>query len=279
MAENRDFAAGLRALRGLQQAVSDSLPDTSEPPRSIDAAVVTDQGSVGPSTFISWAHADPGWSEKRTSAWQALVAQFALTLPSLGIDCDVDLFHQDETTDWTRFGPQAIVGSSHTLIVMSKAWADRWSGNNAPSVGAGAAAEADTLRGLFSANQATWQSRVIIVMLPGVEASVIPPDLQRVARFTIDPANLDSYDGLIRTLTGQPTYVKPPVLSPPIFKGVSNATDHLAVLQAKLADVHDAEENLQGASAAGSDKTERKRLQLTEASLRGFIEALLNDPR
>ena len=64
-----------------------------------------------------------------------------------------------------RQGPHERV----VIVVLSEAWKQRWQGTNAPTVGAGAVAEADTLQGIFGKNQAEFQRKTLLVLLPGVQ--------------------------------------------------------------------------------------------------------------
>lgn len=201
---------------------------------------------------------------------------------SQGIDADIDLFHLDEPIDWTRFGSRGIDSCDFTLVAISPAWAERWSGDNRPGEGAGAANEADTLRGLFARDQDAWQRRVILVMLPGIDSSVVPLDLQRANRVTVDPADPDSIAPLIRLITSQPSYPKPPLGAIPILtpkreqptsksgKKVSAETD-LKRLQKLL------EGNLSSQRTRGIDPESKAQLEAREAILRGFIDAALRD--
>jgi hypothetical protein len=186
----------------------------------IPSAEAFGRGSVtqhATTAFVSWAHAHPDWGAVETAEWERKVAKFVATLrTSGGIDADVDLYHAaDPDIDWTRYGPNRIELDEFVLIAMSEAWADRWSGKNKPTVGAGAVGEADALHGLFAKHQADWQRRINIVMFPGVPDAVIPIDLARVSRFYVDPDDLDTYDSLLRSLTAQPRYVPPPLGSVP----------------------------------------------------------------
>lgn len=227
--------------------------------------------------FISWAHSNTAWSSAEAKEWQAQVADLAATLVELGIDADIDLFHLDETIDWTRFGPSGIQKADVTAVVMSEAWAERWSGTNAPTVGAGAAAEADTLRGLFARNQAEWQRRVVIVMLPGVSDTAVPPDLERVSRLYVDLSDPDSIEAVVRLVTGQPRFPKPklgrvPVLEPDSdYRGSGGAVSDLRL---RLLETRRRLRTLKSRHTDAA-RDEMRELTLRESALQGFIDAVL----
>jgi hypothetical protein len=193
-----------------------------------------------------------------------------------GIRADVDLFHLDETIDWTRYGPQQIQEAKFTLVAMSQAWAERWSGTNSPRVGAGAAAEADTLRGLFTQDQDTWQQRVVVVMFPDVDTSVVPADLQRASRVSVDPADPDSFEGLIRLLTDQPRYPSPPLGEVPVFEAATGYEQSFALvtLRERLTEIEKRKGQIKNLRSAVAE-TERERLDFSESVTRGFIDAEL----
>jgi hypothetical protein len=60
------------------------------------------------------------------------------------------------------------------IIVLSEAWKQRWEGTNAPTVGAGAVWDADTLKGKFCSNQTDFQEQTVIALLPGVSSEGRP---------------------------------------------------------------------------------------------------------
>ncbi|RIQ18824.1 hypothetical protein DY240_20855 [Jiangella rhizosphaerae] len=225
---------------------------------------------------MSWAHSHASWSREQTGDWESQVAAFAALLRRFGIRADVDLFHLDEPEDWTRYGPLQVQRAKYTLIVMSEAWAERWSGTNSPREGAGAAAEADTLKGLFTHDQDAWQRRVVIVMFPEVSSNVVPPDLQRVARVSVDPVDPDSFEQLIRMLTEQPRYPKPPVGEVPVFRAVAayEESSALVTLRERLNEIEKRKKQLTNKRSQAAN-AERERLDLSEAATRGFIDAEL----
>lgn len=268
MASEDALEKALDVVRGIQAAVS----KPSVTPASQTQAAPPSELSV----FISWAHQHQSWSKKQTRAWQESVATFASMLrQEFGIDADIDLFHLDEPTDWTRYGQRAVIDSSRVIIVHSKAWAERWEGTNAPTEGAGAAREADALHGLFSRNQQEWQQKLLIVQLPDVSIEDLPPDLDRVARVRVDPSDLDSYEDLLRNLTGQPKYAKPPLGITPVLPPL-HSDRNLANLRGRLAEVKKQEREA-GKSKSDDNARLREQLSMHESALRGFIETALQD--
>jgi hypothetical protein len=229
--------------------------------------------------FVSWAHSNEEWSSDDAKEWQVQLADLAATLVELGIDADIDLFHLDEAVDWTRFGPSSIQRSDMTVVVMSEAWAQRWSGTNAPSVGAGAAAEADTLRGLFARDQAEWQRRVVIVMLPGVLDRVVPPDLERVTRLYVDLSDPDSIEAVVRLITGQPRFPKPKLGRVPVLEPDANYLGKGTTLRDLRRRLIETRRQMRVLKTPRTDATrdELRELTLRESALQGFIDAVLKE--
>jgi hypothetical protein len=272
MVDDADLDELLRAVRGLQS----ELPDQSVVGRSAAlSSAPTSENSSAPTVFVSWAHSHSSWTSDEAIAWQADVATFAATLRQFGIDADIDLFHLDDRVDWTRYGARAIIDNEFTIVVMSEAWAERWSGTNDATEGAGAAREADTLHGLFSRHQSDWQAKLLIVMFPGVPDELIPPDLDRVTRVRIDSANPDDYEGLLRLFTGQPRYEKSTLGTLPRLPSLSSKNT-LENLRNQLTDLRVRVEQI-GKSKSAASEAERERLSMRESALRGFIDAALQE--
>lgn len=164
----------------------------------------------GPTVFVSWAHHAPNWTTEQAEAWQETVRHFTDALRLAGVDADIDLYqYHDPEIDWTRYGTLAIERADTTIIAMSPAWAERWRGSNPPTVGAGAAREADALHGRFDEDQRHFQSTVKIVILPGATKADIPEDLRRVTSFEISDFSPESMVNLLRTLHRKPQYLRP----------------------------------------------------------------------
>lgn len=266
MAGSEALSAALDAVRALQADLGTIVAKSELTAAGASTSVPAH------SVFISWAHSHSGWTKGQTQLWQESIATLASTLrQAFGVDADVDLFHLDENTDWTRFGQKAIVDSDRVVIVMSRAWAERWEGTNLPTEGAGAAREADALHGLYSRNQTEWQSKLVIAILPDGDTDQVPPDLDRVARVRVDPSDMDSYEDLLRLLTGQPRYRKPALGSLPNLPPLE-PRHNLAALRAQLVETRRQErESRKDKSTEGLAL--RSNLEARKAALLGIIEA------
>lgn len=245
---------------------------------SVPTLATVDGSPRARSVFITWAHSNVHWSTDQAKAWQTQTADFAATLIELGIDAEIDLFHLDEPVDWTRFGPKGVQDAELTVIIMSEAWAERWSGTNSPTVGAGAAAEADTLRGLFTKNQQEWQRRVVIVMFPEVADTVVPPDLERISRLYVNLEDPDTIEAVVRLITGQPRFPKPKLGKVPALEpDASFVGSGGQVRQLRLRLMETRREISKKNSKHSGNAIELRVLELRESALQGFIDALLKE--
>lgn len=283
--------ANLRSAIDLAKAIASAAPEhpseveprTRPAPDREPSVVSRHMGSgngqratddTAPMAFVSWAHTHVSWDEAQEQDWQSQVANFTLTLRTLGIDAELDLFHMDDAdVDWTRFGPKGVRDAEHVLIVVSQAWAERWEGDNPVHEGAGAVAEADELRGLFGRDQGEFQRKCFVIQFPGVPTSAIPNGLSRLPRYRVDVEDPDSYTDLLRALTGQPRFPKPPVGRMPILppevlgREVVDRDEALEALRARLRDTQHRE-------SPGTKDDDVMR----SSSLRGMIESLLREP-
>lgn len=169
-----------------------------------------------PTALISWAHRNSEWTDSQADEWIAQVLKLAKILRSNGVDADLDLWNESNpSVDWTRWGQQKVQHSDSVIVVVSTAWKQRWDGSNSPKEGAGAVAEADTLKSLFQTNQEEFQSRVILVMLPGTTNEDIPAGLHRLYRARISTLNEEGVEDLLRAIYRVPVHEKPEIgLSP-----------------------------------------------------------------
>lgn len=301
-------AAAASARAGVQDEIDEDLDDANEAlvdelpgpltgTAGADAADIDTYQPPVPSAFISWAHKHSSMTPADAQEWERQVAEFATDLRQIGIDVDVDLYHLDDPeVDWTRFGPDAVRNQEFILIAASPAWRERWEGTNHPAEGAGAAAEADALKGLFHQDQLEFQRRVKVILLPGQDASSsVPVELWRLTRYEIDPDNPDSPLPLLRAMTGQPLYVKPPLGAVPILpaafeKSISRrgssarrrGRNDLAWVLAELRSTTEQVAQLESSWDDGELPDEQhlvelRALQSRQAALQGVVDALAQE--
>lgn len=180
------------------------------------AAIMPAMPGSSITAFISWAHTpNPDVDQV---VWLNTLVTFSTLLRFHGVDADIDLYHQqDSGIDWAHYGPTAIESCQTVIVAVNHAWGERWKGTNSPTVGAGAAAEANALHGLFSENQQVFREKVYLVVLPGASEADIPLELRGLNRFTVPTLDTEGIDGLLRALTSQPAFVPPRLGSLPIL--------------------------------------------------------------
>ena len=258
-------------------AVAPSSPATASRPSADTTPLDEDTDPI--TVFITWAHSHRSWNRTQVEQWERSVAAFVTTLrQDGGLDADVDLYHlTDQDVDWTRFGQNGVRDADFTIIVMSLAWAERWSGTNGPTEGAGAAAEADTLHGLFNQDQRAWQKRLKLVQFPGSDGE-IPPELERVPRYFVDPEDFDTYEDLIRTLTNQPIYQKPELAEVPTLPSSVVNRGRKSATQTEQSDtsslVSELTEIRHQLNAGVTDPVELDRLTQRRSVLEAVLDAL-----
>lgn len=165
-----------------------------------------------PKALVSWAHIDPGWTPEQTQERQDAVLAVANALRDNGIDADLDLFHHNKTTDWTRFGPARVAEADRIVLgVISEAWRTAWEGGGDPTKGAGAAAEADALRSAFAKNRDTFLARLRLIVLPGQNDDEVPNGLHGVPRYWITSYDRDGMADLLRDLLDNPRFPPAPL--------------------------------------------------------------------
>lgn len=169
-----------------------------------------------PSAILSYSHTETGWTPKQAAQRVEQVHRLVYALRSVGaIDADADLFHPNE--DWTRWGPAQVAGADFVLIIASPAWRDAWIGDGDPKRNKGVRAEADALRSIEQAGRLEFQKRVRLVILPGSSEADIPVGMHGIARHYVSGFEHADLEGLLRDLTNQPMFVKPPLGQVPFF--------------------------------------------------------------
>jgi hypothetical protein len=174
-----------------------------------EAPAESPEGPNRPTAAVLWAHSDPDWQAEQRERWKESVLRLTRLLLDNGIDADVDLFHGHEPTDWARFGPRAIEASDWVLVAVSPEWRRAFQGLNKPTESAGTVGEANTLLGMFVNDQAEFQQRVVLVLLPGRETSDVPPALVATTTYVRVPSlTSEGLEDLLRILHGRPAYPK-----------------------------------------------------------------------
>ena len=186
-----------------------------------------------------------------------------------GIVADADIFHPNE--DWTRWGPQQVESSDFVLIIASPAWRDAWIGSGDPTRNKGVRAEASAVRSIEAQGHDVLQERVRLIQLPGSADSDIPTGLHGIARYRLDGFELPDLEPLLRDLTDQPMFVKPPIGDVPVFPpAMTTHTPDVATLETET-------ESLALATTAADDSERALRVQQLKDQLDALPEPLPGD--
>ena len=186
-----------------------NMPATNSGGGEAETPAESTDGSSPPTAVVLWAHSDSDGQAEQREGWQQSVIRLTYLLVENGIDADVDLFHTHEPTDWARFGPRAIVASDWVLVVVSPTWRRAFEGSNKPTESAGAVGEANTLRGMFTNDQAAFLRRVVLVLLPGRKLSDVPTELvATTTRVCVPSLTSDGLEKLLRILHRHAAYPK-----------------------------------------------------------------------
>jgi hypothetical protein len=101
---------------------------------------------------------------------------------------------------------------------VNAAYKERWEARNDPRTGAGVAREANVLKALFNDNQEYFLRKIKLVLLPGATTDDIPIELRAVVqRFKVTTVDGHGLEDLLRTLTGRPEFVAPPLGKLPLL--------------------------------------------------------------
>ena len=175
------------------------------------------------SAIVSYSHGDPGWSLHQVEQRKQHVLLLVAGLRNNSIDADADGYRQNE--DWTRWGPRKIAVSDFTLIVVSTAWKQAWEGSGVLTRYKGVRAEANAVHSIEQEGQDELQRRCRLILLPGSQDKDIPGGLHGLQRYRLNGFADADLEDLLRDLTGQPRYRRPPVGTRPDFPCVTPGRD------------------------------------------------------
>lgn len=236
-----------------------------------------------PSALVSWAHADASWSDEEVSARKEAVLLVSNLLRANGIDADVDLYHQSEAVDWSRWGPKRVAECDFVLVVVSQGWRLAWEGRGDTTKGAGAAAEADGLRSDYARNRETFIRKVRLLLLPGADPEDIPDGMHGVPRYSLDSLTRAGLTELFRSLTDQPEITKPdlgPLPHLPARPQAPEENENVVDTDGAATNAQAAPSNTQSEPSAGQRNARAKAtdyLGYTACSQEGLIKQLMSE--
>jgi SEFIR domain len=162
-----------------------------------------------PRVFISYAH-DDEWHKEA-------VRGFAELLARSGFDVQLDRWDLEERRDWYLWAIRQLRLADFVLPVASPMCRQVGDGEVPDTANRGMQSELALLREYLHRDRSIWQRKILPVVLPGGSVSDLPQFLQpqTADHYQITELTVDGAEDLLRVLTGQPPYVRPPV-GPPV---------------------------------------------------------------
>jgi hypothetical protein len=174
---------------------------------------------AGPTVFLSYAHDD--------ASHIAAVMNLASFLESQGIAVELDHWHDHRRQDWYAWMLHTIEHADFVLVVASPQYRAVGDGSGAGREHRGVQAETAILRDRLYEDRKTWMGRVLPVVLPGRSVDELPRFTQphSGSHFVIDTiaADDEGVEKLLRVLTGQPKFARPPRGQVPALPRVTGA--------------------------------------------------------
>ncbi|HEX5116169.1 MAG TPA: SEFIR domain-containing protein [Pseudonocardiaceae bacterium] len=155
--------------------------------------------------FISYAH--------DTDDHKHAVLMLAELLTGNGIDVILDQWAGTVRKDWGSWALGHITSSDFVIIVASPDYQRVGDGVIATTDNPGAQSEAAVIRDLLHHDRPTWTRKLLPVVLPGRSIDEIPTFLQPFSadHYIVSVLTEAGIEDLLRTLTGQPSRVRPPL--------------------------------------------------------------------
>ncbi|HEX5401679.1 MAG TPA: SEFIR domain-containing protein, partial [Pseudonocardiaceae bacterium] len=157
-----------------------------------------------PTVFISYAH--------DSADHRLAVLTLAELLNRNGIEVILDQWAGADRKDWGAWALGHIISSDFVIIVASPDYQRVGDGVIATTNNPGAQSEAVVIRDQLHHDRPTWTRKLLPVVLPGHRIDEISSFLQPFSadHYVIDELTDAGIDDLLRTLTGQPSRVRPP---------------------------------------------------------------------
>lgn len=160
---------------------------------------------MNPGVFLTYAH--------DSVAHLTIVREFAALLSSAGIDPILDQWQGSARRDWYSWGLQFMAMADFVVVIASPGLRRVGDGHGPNDRNLGLQAEMAFLREQLQRDRLGWTAKVLPVVLPGRSVDEIPEFLQPSTcdHYVIESLTLSGTEDLLRTITGQPAHVAPPV--------------------------------------------------------------------
>lgn len=159
-----------------------------------------------PRVFISYAHDS---AEHKT----AVIEFGRLLRVQLGIDAHLDEWYANERRDWAIWAIEQLDSADYVLAIASPKFRERADGRSLDTEGRGSQFEGALMRNKMTEDRATWISKILPVVLPGMAVSDIPEFLlpYSATHYLVTRLTPDGIGELRRVLVQQPRHPLPPL--------------------------------------------------------------------
>ncbi len=161
--------------------------------------------------FVTYAHDDEPHKTAVLTLSELLVRN--------GIDVGLDLWSDEVRRDWGAWATERITTAGFVLVVASPGYRRAGDGLANPTGRRGVQAEAALIRDLLHRDRRTWTPKLLPVVLPGHDIEDVPLFLQPSCadHYVITELTDAGVEDLLRTITGQPRRVRPPLGDVPVL--------------------------------------------------------------
>lgn len=159
-----------------------------------------------PRVFVSYTHDDTQHKE--------LVRAFSeLLVKDCGLDVHLDRWGTGPRRDWYEWSIDQITRADFVLVIASPMCKLVGDGQSPGDRNRGMQSEISLIREHLLSDRPTWRAKLLPVVLPGRSVDEIPLFLQPWAadHYLITELTAVGAEDLLRTITGQPPYVRPPI--------------------------------------------------------------------
>lgn len=176
-----------------------------------------------PKVFVSYAHDSE--DHKRD------VLTLAALLMKCGVDVELDQWVVGRRQDWSAWAIQHMIQSDYVLVVASPHYRRVGDGQLLTGVNRGVQSETAVLRDLLHSDRATWLPKLLPVVLPGRNIDEIPVFLQPYSadHYQITKLTMSGIEDLLRTITQQPSQIRPPLGKVPVLEPQPSPVEEPAV--------------------------------------------------
>lgn len=153
---------------------------------------------AAPKVFISYSHDSARHQER--------VLGLADRLRADGVDAEIDQYNMAPPEGWPLWCERQVAAADIVLMVCTKTYRRRVSGDEEPGQGLGVVWEARIIRQLLY-DAGALSDKFVPVLFSDASPADIPTPIKGGTRYVIDAE--DGYEELYRRLTGQPRLLRP----------------------------------------------------------------------